>query len=223
MGIGKLLIFGATSATGQVIVERALELGWKVTVYGRRTLPEHAANENIKTVEGALDNEATLRTAIAGQDVIISVVGPSGPRASAAELDVLVTAYKLILPIMRSEGVKRIIALSTFSVYDPKDKPNLLRWLFITALWAGAHRVWKTVIDISKVFDEEGQDIDWTLFRVGFLANGPRLRVVDGYVGDGTLGMYLRRADIAEWTLAQADKSPPEFVHQKPGLGSVNI
>lgn len=124
---------------------------------------------------------------------------------------------------MRSEGVKRIIALSTFSVYDPEDKPNLLRWFFITALWAMAHKVWKTVVDISKVFDEEGQDIDWTLFRVGFLANGPRLRVIDGYIGDGTLGMYLRRADIAEWTLTQADKSPPEFVHKKPGVCSVNV
>ncbi|KAI1777842.1 NmrA family protein [Hypoxylon cercidicola] len=222
MGIGKLLVFGATSPTGQVIVQRALELGWVVTVYGRRTLPEHAVNANIKTVEGPLNDEATLRTAIAGQDVIISVCGPLSPCASAS-LDVLVPAYKLILTTMRSEGVKRIIALSTFSVYDPEDKPNLLRWLLVTGLRILAHKVWKTIVDVSRVFDEEGQDIDWTLFRVGFLMSGPRLRVIDGYVGDGTLGMHVRRADIAEWTLRQANKLPPEFVHKKPGLSSVNV
>ncbi|KAI1500519.1 NmrA family protein [Biscogniauxia marginata] len=203
MGIGKLLVLGATGTTGQIIVRRALELGWKVT-----------------TVEGPLDDEATLRNAIKGQDVIISVFGPSNPRAST---DVFVPAYKLILATMRIEGVKRIIALSTFSVYDPKDKPNFLRWFLVTTLWAMAHRVWKTVIDISKVFDEEGENIDWTLFRVGFLANGPRLRVVDGYIGNGTLGMYLRRADIAEWALTQADKTPPEFVGEKPGISSVKV
>ncbi|RYP10387.1 hypothetical protein DL764_000721 [Monosporascus ibericus] len=220
MGIGKLLVLGATSPTGQIIVKRALELGWKTTVYGRRTLPEHAENEDIQTFEGPLDDEASLRTAIAGQDVIISVFGPSNPRAPT---DVFVPAYKLILKTMRSEGVRRIIALSTCSVRDPKDKPSLLRWLLVTMLWAIAHKVWKTIVDISVVFDEEGKDIDWTLFRVGFLADGPPMRAVDGYVGDGKVGLYLRRADIAEWTLSQAEKSPPEYVQEKPAISSVKV
>ncbi|KAI1380649.1 NmrA family protein [Hypoxylon crocopeplum] len=220
MGIGKLLVFGATSPTGKVIVNRALELGWKVTVCGRRTLQEHAENADIKTVEGPLDDETTIRTAIAGQDVIISLFGPSGPRAPT---DIFVPAYKLILATMKSEGVKRIIALSTYSVYDPKDKPNFLRWLLTTGLWATFYKVWKAVTDVSEVFDEEGEGLDWTLFRVGYLADGPRLRVVDGYVGDGTVGMYLRRADMAEWILSQADKTPPEFVRERPGLASVNV
>ncbi|KAI2625644.1 NmrA family protein [Hypoxylon sp. NC1633] len=220
MGNRKLLVLGATSPTGQIIVERALERGWRVTVCGRRTLQEHAENADIKTVEGPLDDEAILQNAIAGQDVIISVIGPSNPFASS---NVFVPAYKLILQTMKTEGVRRILALSTFSVYDPKDRPNLLRWLLVATVWAIAHRVWKTIRGISKVFDEEGEGIDWTLFRVGFLRSGDRLRVIDGYVGDETLGMSLRRADIAEWTLAQAEKSPPEFVHDRPGLSSVNV
>lgn len=124
---------------------------------------------------------------------------------------------------MRDVGVKRIIALSTFSAEDPKDKFNLLRWVLVTALWAMAHKVWKAIVDIAAVFDEHGQDIDWTLFRVGFLADGPPLKVVDGYIGDGTLGMYLRRADIAEWTLSQAAASPVTFVREKPGICSLKM
>lgn len=122
---------------------------------------------------------------------------------------------------MKAEGVKRIIALSTLSVVDPKDKPSFLRWLLVTPVWALAHNAWKAVIDVSNVFDREGSDIDWTLFRVGFLADGPPLKVVDGNVGDGTTGIYLRRADIAEWTLAQAAQVPPHFVHEKPAISSV--
>ncbi|KAI1766424.1 NmrA family protein [Hypoxylon sp. FL1150] len=224
MRVGKLLVFGATSATGQLIVRRALEMGWQVTVCGRRTLPEHSANGDIKTFEGPIDDEVTLRDAISGQDVIISVLGPSSPfTKTKSKSDVFVPAYKKILTTMRNEGVRRIIALSTFGVRDPLDKFSLLHWLLATTLWAAAHKVWKTVNDVSKVFDEEGDDIDWTLFRVGFLANGPRLRPIHGYVGDGTLGMYLRRADIAEWTLSQANKSPPEFVHGRPGICSIDI
>jgi hypothetical protein len=217
MAIGKLLVFGATSPLGQLIVQRGLELGWKVTVYGRRTLPQHSENQEIRTFEGALDDEASLRPAITGQDVIISVFGPSDPRAPT---DIFVPAYKSIFQIMRSEGVKRIIALTTYSAQDPNDKPSLIRWFLVTMLWLIARKVWQTVQDIAKTFDEEGHDIDWTLFRVGFLANGPPGKVVTGYVGDGKVGMKVKRADIAEWTLSQADKSPPEFVHQKPGVSS---
>ncbi|ETS79657.1 hypothetical protein PFICI_09510 [Pestalotiopsis fici W106-1] len=219
MARGRLLVLGATGATGQLVVQQALEKGWQVTTYGRRTLPEHANNADITTFEGALDDEPSLCTAISGQDVIISLVGPSGITATATE--VFVPAYKLILSTMRREGVKRIIALSTFSVQDPNDQFSLSRWLAVTALWAMANKVWKTVVGVSQVFGEEGDQIDWTLFRVGFLANGPPMKVVDGYVGDGTLGLYLRRADIAAWTLSQAEKSQPQFVRQRPGICSV--
>ncbi|KAI1213749.1 NmrA family protein [Annulohypoxylon truncatum] len=218
MANGKLLVLGATGETGQVVVKRALELGWRVTIYGRRTLPEHAENPDIQSVEGALDNEQQLRTAIRGQDAIISVVGPSGMRAQTA---VFVPAYKLILSIMKEEGVRRIIALSTFSVKDPNDKPSVFIWFLTTVLWAVAHNIWKSIVDVGEVFDKYGGDIDWTLFRVGFLGNGPRGKVVDGYVADGTLGASVERADIAEWALTQAEKSPPEYVRAKPGISSI--
>lgn len=121
---------------------------------------------------------------------------------------------------MKSEGVSRIITLNTFSVSDSRDRPSLLRWILITLLWTVANNVWKTMNDISEVFDSEGQDINWTLFRVGFLADGPPLHAVDGYVGDRTVGMYLKRADIAEWTIEQAGRTPAEWVHERPGISS---
>ncbi|OTB00426.1 hypothetical protein M426DRAFT_15471 [Hypoxylon sp. CI-4A] len=221
MANNKLLILGATSDTGRLIVRRALELGWRVTVYGRRTLSEHAENPDIRTVEGALDDEAQLRTAIHGQDVIISVIGPSTPSAPAG---IFVPAYKLILSLMKREKVRRILALSTFSVHDARDRPSLVRWLLTTVVWAIAHAAWQAVVGVGEVFDaEDGGDLDWTLFRVGLLGDAgiPRGRVVEGYVADGTLGHYVRRADIAEWTLAQAEKDPPEHVRAKPGISSV--
>lgn len=155
--------------------------------------------------------------AIRGQDAIISVIGPSSPLASTA---VFVPAYKRILSVMKAESVRRIIAISTFSVHDPKDKPSVVRWLLTTMMWAMAHRVWKTIIDIASVFDADGDRLDWTLFRVGFLSNGTAGKTVDGYIGDGTLGFSVNRADIAEWTLEQAATSPPKHVRAKPGISS---
>jgi NAD(P)-dependent dehydrogenase (short-subunit alcohol dehydrogenase family) len=48
MAPGKLLVMGASSPTGQLIVKRALEEDWQVTTYGRRTTPDHEANADIK-------------------------------------------------------------------------------------------------------------------------------------------------------------------------------
>ena len=58
MAFGKLLVIGATSPTGQLIVKRGIELGWKVTVLGRRTLPEHASNPAIEVTTGQLSTMA---------------------------------------------------------------------------------------------------------------------------------------------------------------------
>ncbi|KAI0162174.1 NmrA family protein [Xylariaceae sp. FL1272] len=218
MANGQLLVLGATSSTGKIIVSRALELGWRVTVYGRRTLPEHEENADIKTVEGQLTDEQQLRTAIRGQDVIISVIGPSGARSPT---DVFVPAYKLILETMKRERVSRIIALSTFSAQDPADRFDLVMWFLTTAIWVLLYRTWKAVVDVAGVCDSDGDGIDWTVFRVGFLNDGPKGRITEGYLGDGSLGYAISRASIAEWTLSQAGKSPPVHVHAKPGIASV--
>ncbi|KAK8017680.1 hypothetical protein PG993_014006 [Apiospora rasikravindrae] len=84
-----------------------------------------------------------------------------------------------------------------------------------------ARKLWKTIVDIAALLDAEGGDIDWTLFRVGFLGDGPCMKVVEGYVGDGTVRMYVRRADVAKWTLAQAGRDTPGFVRERPGIPSV--
>jgi hypothetical protein len=58
-------------------------------------------------------------------------------------------------------------------------------------------------------------------FRFGFLASGPCLRVGEGHIGDGTVGMYVGHADIAEWTLKQTEKSPPPVYARKALHSSV--
>lgn len=133
----------------------------------------------------------------------------------------LVSAYKLILRTMKNEGVSRILALSTFSVYDPKDKPSFCRWVLVTLLWVFFHRIWRRVMDVARVIDTDGEGIDWPLFRVGFLGRGPGSKVIEGYVGDGKMRNFVERVDIATWMIDQAAMSPPQHVHEKPGICTI--
>ncbi|KAL4789309.1 NAD(P)-binding protein [Aspergillus venezuelensis] len=212
-----VLIFGASSPTGQLIVDEALSKKWNVKIYGRRTLPKHAENPAITTLEGTLDDLEKLRQLMKGTTVIVSVLGPSGMKIKNTPFSAF---YKLVFELMREEDVKRIIALSTFSVSHPKDRFNIVTRLLVGMLWLFGNSAWKNLIEVGRTFDEHATGLDWTLFRVGFLKDQGPGEIVQGYVGDGALGMGVNRVDVARWVVEQAGKDQAENVEDKPGICS---
>ncbi|KAJ0419799.1 NAD(P)-binding protein [Aspergillus carlsbadensis] len=212
-----ILIFGASSPTGRLIVQEALSKNWDVKIYGRRTLPEHAENRSITTVEGSLEDVEKLRAVVKGTTVIVSVLGPSGTRIKNTPFPGF---YKRVFELMREENVKRIIALSTFSVTHSEDRSSLVCKLLVGMLWLFGNSAWKNLVEVGKTFDEHATGLEWTLFRVGFLKDQGPGKIVQGYVGDGKLGMGVSRVDVARWVVGQAGKDEAEYVGDKPGISS---
>jgi nucleoside-diphosphate-sugar epimerase len=54
--IKSILVFGASSPTGQYIVQEALKNNWAVKTYDRSTLAEHTGNPYIKVSYPPLDS-----------------------------------------------------------------------------------------------------------------------------------------------------------------------
>ncbi|PYH75694.1 hypothetical protein BO82DRAFT_437210 [Aspergillus uvarum CBS 121591] len=217
-----LLVFGASCPTGQQIVAEALRTGWKVTIYGRRTLPIHAQNAGLhlqrdQTLEGTLQDEAQLRRAIQGQTVIVSVLGPSGMTIKDTPFP---DFYRRIFRLMREAHVSRILALSIFSVPHPRDRYSLPCSLLVGMLRVLGHSAWRNFIEVARAFDEDAEDLEWKLFRVGFLKDQGPGWVVEGYVGDGALGLGVNRCDVARWVVEQAALDQAEHVRDKPGISS---
>ncbi|KAJ6020570.1 NAD(P)-binding protein [Penicillium herquei] len=217
VGVKSLLVFGASRPTGQHIVEEALNNGWEITIYGRRTLPKHSGNSKITALEGTLEDEPKIRQAIRRASVIVSVIGPSGTTIKNTPFP---SFYPRAFDIMREEGIKRIIALSTFSVPHPNDRFNLTCNILVSMLRLFGHSAWKNLIDVAATFDQHGNDLDWTLFRVGYLKDGGPGQVIQEYVGDGKLGMGVNRVDVAKWVLQQATMKDAENLGDKPGISS---
>ena len=125
-----------------------------------------------------------------------------------------------ILPLMRDNGVKRILALSTISAVDPEnDKFVWLRWVLKTVVRFLAPKGYRAMVEIAEVFrglgqqqeeQEEGNRVDWTVFRVPGLSGGVGEeewrrerevkggRVYVGPVGEGWTG-WIGRARLARW------------------------
>ncbi len=71
----KIVIFGAAGATGRVLVERALAQGQEVTAFDRNMAALTMEHPKLSLVQGDIFNQSQVDEAIAGQDVVISVLG----------------------------------------------------------------------------------------------------------------------------------------------------
>ncbi|OQE29641.1 hypothetical protein PENSTE_c002G02385 [Penicillium steckii] len=77
----KILVLGATGPTGILTVQTALEHNHIVTIYARNRFElstDISGHSNIKMIRGDLSDAEALSHAIQGQDIIVSLLGPSG-------------------------------------------------------------------------------------------------------------------------------------------------
>lgn len=161
----RLLVLGATGATGRAVVTQALALGHRVTAFARRpeAVPGNLPSERL--VRGSLpeDREA-LSQALAGQDVVISALG-RGLKLRAEGL--MTRSVPILVESMERQGVRRLIFTSAFGVGDTwQDVPPLSRIfarLFLRDIYADKTRG-EEILRRSA--------LDWTLVYPTTLTNG---------------------------------------------------
>ena len=73
-----IAVFGASSATGILLIEEALAGGDEVGAFVRPSASFSLVHERLRTVRGELSNQEALEQAIQGADAVISVLGPRG-------------------------------------------------------------------------------------------------------------------------------------------------
>jgi putative NADH-flavin reductase len=212
MSMMNIVIFGAAGATGRLLVERALAQGQEETAFDRQTAALTRHHPKFTLVQGDIFNSAQVEEAIAGQDVLISVLGmrPGVTTPVCSEG----TAH--IIAAMQKRGVKRFICQSGFVVAaldgEWREAPYLPIILpffpHVKAMFA------------DKVLQEQEirqSDLDWIIVRTARLTDGPR-------TGDYQVGAPLQmgprakisHADGADFLLKQV--SADTYVPQVPRL-----
>jgi nucleoside-diphosphate-sugar epimerase len=117
----KVLVTGATGVLGGAVVRALLAEGWQVRALVRpgRSL----AGENVEVVEGDLCDEASIAAAVRGVDAVVHAaarVATTGKWEEFAEANIRGT--RRLIGAARNAGVKRIVHISSLSVYDvPRD------------------------------------------------------------------------------------------------------
>ena len=193
----KILVLGATGATGQQLVRQALSQGHAVTAFARNAGALPKDEKRLRVVVGDTTLDAPrIAEAVSGQDVVISALG----RRNSFKSDHLIErSMQAIVPSMERAGVRRLIVVSAFGVGESRrDAPLIPRIMF---------RVLLNDIFADKKAAEDrvrGSNLDWTFIYPVLLTDGP-------VTGAYRVGEHLQlrgipeisRSDVAYFILAE--------------------
>jgi putative NADH-flavin reductase len=190
----KLLVLGATGATGLEIVRQAMEHGHAVTAFVRSPQRLEPYRDRIVVRQGDLLNRAQLRLAMEGHDGVVSGFGPRWP-ISKNDANLLERFAAALTGAMLDAGVSRVVVESVAFLFKDSVVPPvyLLGRLFFSGVVADASAM-------ERIFAES--ELDWTLVRPPELTNKPftgKYRVREGHLP--RFGVTISRADVADFML----------------------
>jgi nucleoside-diphosphate-sugar epimerase len=116
----KLLVTGATGFLGRYVVAEALRRGHAVTILVRSAeMPKAgwAGHPNLKMVQADLRSKRGLAEAVAGVDCVLHLAAAKSGDMYAQYAGTVVATENL-LAAMTEAGIRRIVSISSFSVYD---------------------------------------------------------------------------------------------------------
>lgn len=123
----EITLFGASGKTGKVLIQQALELGYKVKGYVRRKESIQLTHENLQIIEGQLHDLDSIKKAISGSDICISTLGCGSLSKRNPEV---CKGIENIVAAMKSEGTKKMIYMSSLGAGESKKyMPQPVRFL----------------------------------------------------------------------------------------------
>lgn len=190
----KIAIFGASSASGKLLVEKALAKGYEVTAFVRDEAKLGIADPRLKVVCGDALNPAQVEEAVKRSDAVLSTLGPRGKlKVMAAQ------STKYIVEAMEKHGVKRLVVVSVAGIPVPQDKrgrnliSGLIKLLLKDVFVDRENQL--AVLEASKV--------EWVAVRVPRLTDEPATGSVKAFFGNPSPGLKVTRSDLADFMLEQ--------------------
>ena len=209
-----IAIFGASGATGTILTQRCLAVGYQVTALLRA--PEKFILSNrIHIMQGSPFELADVSQTIDGADVVLSALGAN----SLKKEDVLERAVPQIIAAMQQSAaqpkpVRRIIVLgSAGALPSSLDKqPAWRRWIVQNIVYSTFLK-WPVASQISQWQNISHSDLDWTMVMPPMLSNaharGTYRIDADALPRNGS---RISREDVADFMMQQIDN--PQWIRK---------
>ena len=200
-----IAIFGASGATGTILTQRCLAVGYQVTAL-LRAPEKFLLSDRIRVIQGSPFELADVSQTIDGADVVLSALGAN----SLKKEDVLERAVPQIIAAMQQSAaqpkpVRRIMVLgSAGALPSSLDKqPAWRRWI-VQNLVYNTFLKWPVASQISQWQNLSCSNLDWTMVMPPMLTNSPAHHT---YRIDGDAlphnGNRISREDVADFMMQQ--------------------
>ncbi|MEW5802718.1 MAG: NAD-dependent epimerase/dehydratase family protein [bacterium] len=114
----KVLITGASGFLGSHLARRLVREGYPVRALVRKLSPvEHLRNLDVEIFFGDVRDEVSLRSAIQGMEMIVHAAAATSGSLEAS-MDTTVNGTRNVLKTAQREGIKKVVYISSLSVYD---------------------------------------------------------------------------------------------------------
>jgi putative NADH-flavin reductase len=207
----RLFLVGGSGRTGRLFLPLALQAGHAVTALARRPASVTLAHERLRVLQGDVGRPETLAGQLSGHHAVLAILSP--PSMSGL-VDTFTVGATTLCRAMQSEGVRRLLFVTSGAVEDDPELAWLFRFvikpLLMRKVYADAARAEEIV---------RSSALDWTLVRPARLTDGPptgTYRVSPRGLPPG--GSVLSRADLAHFLLAEVDH--PQHLHGTPTLAA---
>lgn len=205
----KILVIGATGATGKIAVDKLLVQGHEVTAFVRATSKFDRKHSRLRVAQGDVRDAAALESALDGQDAVFSAFGPRSRRKD----DLQEVFMRHLVDGMKRRGVRRLVNLSALGAGDSSAQAP---WLFRAVI---------VPLFLKAVFTdkERGESIllasglDYVNVRPGRLLNTPAKGGVKASLESTGLSPFMTREDLADFMIANLDN--PQWLGKSPLIG----
>ena len=192
----KVLVLGATGASGRLIVRDAVAKGHSVVALVRSKATADLPGADV--IGGDARDKGALTRALTGCDAVVSALGTGV--SLFGEVSLLTEATRSLVTAMTRSGVRRLVCISALGVGDSLGHGGFV-----------FDRLFQPLLLRQAYKDKERQEaairassLDWVIVRPAMLTNDPArgsVRAVTDLAG--VKGGKIARADVARFVVEQ--------------------
>ena len=190
----KIIVFGATGGTGQLVVKQLLQAGHQVTAVVRKPDGLALQHPQLRIIVGDVFETGTFENEIRGQDAVVSCLGIQKREPTTVYSE----GVGNIIEAMQEANVTRIICLSAGAVVVPTRSSFFAKFFIKNILQRIFKYTYADMLIMERILKES--HLNWTVIRPPWLRNsahsGKYRAMVNGHLSNPS---KLSRADLAEY------------------------
>ena len=202
----KVLIIGATGATGRVLMREALEQGHEVTALARNPSALAPEDHRPRVLQGNALDASEVEAAVAGQDAVLSALGTRSTRPTT----LFSQSTHNLISAMNKHGVRRLVCITGIGAGESKGHVGFLYDRIMLPF------VVKNIYEDKNRQEEviKQSDLEWVIVRPARLTDEAAKGEYRVYLGGSYTAKTISHADVAAFMLAQL--TDETYVHKMP-------